>query len=221
LIQILDSDILLEQVSAMSYWVTPHFLKLMLHKDQVGWGLRIHSLSHSGTNPLIEPWHEHRWIYGSSVLTGQLTTENGKVIMAEHLDDVNHGPTLYYKYEVPDKRVTGKVQPQFVGRCALAHRFNFNVTTGQSYSSHPDLAHRLVITQPTVTAIVTSHDLREMASFIEEEPLSYAERMLKPALNLDEARELLQLTRDQLMANSHAPIAVTRSPFPELFMAVS
>lgn len=210
--EVLAVEALQERVAASSYKVSPHFTKLMLNHAGAGnWGVRVHLFTPDHDRPITEPWHEHRWMLGSTVLSGRLGSQNA---IAEVIGKDQTADT-YLKYHVPDKKITGSIRPAFIGACLLDNEFDFTVPAGTSYGHHVDLAHRLIITEPTVTAVVTAPDQRSYASFIEPRPLQYVERPRPASLTPRELVQAVQQALGLIRAEDHSHTAAA-SPLPDM-----
>jgi hypothetical protein len=213
--EILNSEKSLAEVASRSYAVSPIFTKLMLHRsDAAGWGLRVHLFTPDSDNTHQEPWHEHRWMLGSSVLAGRLLSRNAVAKIVEAPEDVASSDAMYM-YNVADKRRVGAIVPVFAGQCVLDNVFDAEVPAGSSYGHHVVLAHALTITEPTVTAVVTGPDARSYASFIEPEPLRYAERPLPVPLTPEMVKTSIQNSLE-LIESADLSAQAGQSPYPEL-----
>lgn len=211
--EIIDSPTLLDTVSATSYRVSPHFLKLLLYRDPSGWGVRIHSLDPGEDGPIQEPWHKHRWMLGSSVVKGTIVSDNAMTHLIPSTETSALPPDVMHQYALRDKRKVGSIQPRYEGPCILKDRFKARVPAGYSYSHHDSMAHRLIISEPTITAVLTSPDTRADATFIEPVPLTYTERPNPATLSPSETRLAILAVRSQLL-QSHVPSLQTPSPSP-------
>jgi hypothetical protein len=155
----------------------------------------------------------------SSVLSGNLTSDNATAEIIDDTEGTTHAETMY-KYHVLDKRSVGSIRPELVGRCALKDRFLYQVPAGSSYGHHTDLAHRLILDQPSITAVLTSPATREHAAFIESEILPYEERPNPVTLDPNESLESLRAVLASLHRTATtSQRAIMPSPQPHLLHA--
>ena len=180
-----------EKVLKNSYPHKNGFHKIVLLSGKF-FKLRLHHFK-SMTDAPMENIHDHRWIFASSILYGELEME-----IYEVNNETNEGEELlHYKYN--SNKSTGAYTTNLIGKTFLRPTQRVKLNAGKSYCMLPQYLHRILNKEnaETITLILTGKPTSYECNLFAKREINEEEKNIL-SYSTEELSNHLQVLAEQL-----------------------